>query len=106
MYENGKKMSPIETIPGIGGRRIKENYGGVNSTMIYCKNFGKCHNVPQYNNNFLKAFLKNQCFYMLITMTLREAWPTFAGKWMELEHISEVSHVQKAKAACSLICGM
>jgi hypothetical protein len=23
----------------------------VNSAMIYCKNFGKCHNVPQYNNN-------------------------------------------------------
>jgi hypothetical protein len=21
------------------------------STMIYCKNFCKCHNVPQYNNN-------------------------------------------------------
>jgi hypothetical protein len=24
---------------------------GVNSTMIYCKNSGKCHNVLQYNNN-------------------------------------------------------
>jgi hypothetical protein len=24
---------------------------GVNSTMIYCKNFCTCHNVPQYNNN-------------------------------------------------------
>jgi hypothetical protein len=23
----------------------------VNSTTIYCKNFCKCHNVPQYNNN-------------------------------------------------------
>jgi hypothetical protein len=29
----------------------------------------------------------------------------FAGKWMELENIilSQVSHVQKAKIACSLI---
>jgi hypothetical protein len=25
---------------------IKENDGGVNSTMIYCKNLCKCHNVP------------------------------------------------------------
>jgi hypothetical protein len=24
---------------------------GVNLTMIYCKNFCKCQNVPQYNNN-------------------------------------------------------
>jgi hypothetical protein len=32
--------------PGIGGRGIKEHDGGMNSTMIYCKNFGKCHNVP------------------------------------------------------------
>jgi hypothetical protein len=27
---------------------------GVNSTMIFCKNFCKCHNVPQYNNNIIK----------------------------------------------------
>jgi hypothetical protein len=43
MYENGK-MRPVETIPGMGGR-IKENAGGVKSTMIHCKNFCKCHNV-------------------------------------------------------------
>jgi hypothetical protein len=43
MYENGK-MRPVETIPGMGreGRMMK----GVNSTMIYCKKFCKCHNVP------------------------------------------------------------
>jgi hypothetical protein len=29
-----------------GGRGIKENDGGVNSIMIYCKNFSKCHSVP------------------------------------------------------------
>jgi hypothetical protein len=33
---------------------IKENDGGVNSTMIYCKNFCRCHSVPQYNNNMTK----------------------------------------------------
>jgi hypothetical protein len=27
MYENGK-MRPVETIPGMGGGRIKENDGG------------------------------------------------------------------------------
>jgi hypothetical protein len=43
------KMIPVETIPRIGGGRIKENSEGVNSSMIYliqCKNFCKCHNVP------------------------------------------------------------
>jgi hypothetical protein len=45
MYENGK-MRPVETIAGIGEGGIKENdVGGMNSTMIYCKNFGNCHNV-------------------------------------------------------------
>jgi hypothetical protein len=41
-------MRHAEAIPGMGGRRIKENDGGRNSTMIYliyCKNFCKCHNV-------------------------------------------------------------
>jgi hypothetical protein len=28
---------------------------GVNSTMIYCKNFCKCHNVPWYKNNIIKT---------------------------------------------------
>jgi hypothetical protein len=45
MYVNGK-MIPVETTLGMGGGEIKENDGRVNSTMIYCKNFGKCHDVP------------------------------------------------------------
>jgi hypothetical protein len=40
------KKRLIETIPEMGGDRIKENDGGANSTMIYCKNFGKYSNVP------------------------------------------------------------
>jgi hypothetical protein len=44
MYENGK-MRPVETIPAMG-EGIKENDGGVKSTMIHCKNFCKCHNEP------------------------------------------------------------
>jgi hypothetical protein len=39
VYENGKMR------PGMGGGGIRENNGGANSTMIYCKNFCKCHNV-------------------------------------------------------------
>jgi hypothetical protein len=41
---NGK-MRPVETIPGIGGggKRMVE---GVNSSIINCKNFHKCHKVP------------------------------------------------------------
>jgi hypothetical protein len=45
MYENGKTR-PVETIVGIGEEWIKKNDGGVNSTMICCKNFYKCCNVP------------------------------------------------------------
>jgi hypothetical protein len=43
-------MRPVETSPGMGGG--VKNDGGVNSTMIHCKHFCKCHNVPpvqQYN---------------------------------------------------------
>jgi hypothetical protein len=43
MYENGK-MRPVETVPGMG-RGIKEDDGGVNSTMMYCKNLYKCHKI-------------------------------------------------------------
>jgi hypothetical protein len=40
--------------PKDGEREIKEkNGGGMNLTMIYCKNFDKCHHVPQYNNNMI-----------------------------------------------------
>jgi hypothetical protein len=36
------KMRLVETVPGMGGEGIKENDGGVNSTMMYCKTFCKC----------------------------------------------------------------
>jgi hypothetical protein len=55
MYENGT-MRPVETISR-RGRKIKENDGGVNSTMIYCKNFYKCHNVPPSKTITKKAKL-------------------------------------------------
>jgi hypothetical protein len=54
MYEN-VKIRPVETIPGMVGRRIKEN-DGVNSTMIYCKNFVNVTIYPHNNNMFKKVF--------------------------------------------------
>jgi hypothetical protein len=45
MYENGK-MRVVETFPGVGEGVKKEKDGGCKFTMIYCKNFCKCHNVP------------------------------------------------------------
>jgi hypothetical protein len=45
IYANGK-MRLAETIPVMGRGGIKENDGGMNSTMIYCKNFCKGHKVP------------------------------------------------------------
>jgi hypothetical protein len=50
MYENGK-MRPVESIPGMRGRRIKENDRGGELTMINCKNFCNTTMYPQYNNN-------------------------------------------------------
>jgi hypothetical protein len=57
MYVNGK-LRPVESIPGMGRECIKENDGGVNSSMIYlihCKNFCKCHNVNAPGKQFLKS---------------------------------------------------
>jgi hypothetical protein len=45
MYEN-RKMRPVETVPGKGGGEIKEKDGVVNATVIYHRNFAKCHHVP------------------------------------------------------------
>jgi hypothetical protein len=40
-------MRPAETSPSTGLDSIKENDGGDNSTIIYYKNFCKCHNASQ-----------------------------------------------------------
>jgi hypothetical protein len=36
-------MRLVETIPGMGGGGMKK---GVKSTVLYYKNFGKCHKAP------------------------------------------------------------
>jgi hypothetical protein len=62
MYVNGK-MRPVETLPGKEGGGIKENDSYLmNSSMIYfmyCKNFCKCQNVPQYNKKEKNSKNKN-----------------------------------------------
>jgi hypothetical protein len=45
MNENGT-MRPVETVPEMREGRIKENDGGVNSSMVHGKSFCKCHSVP------------------------------------------------------------
>jgi hypothetical protein len=48
-------MRFVETIPGMGGRRIKESDEGDKlNYMIYCKSFCKCHNVLPLQNNMIK----------------------------------------------------
>jgi hypothetical protein len=60
MYVNGKTR-PTETIAGMGGRRIKENGEGVNSSMrylIHCRDFCKYHNVPSPSITIKKTRMK------------------------------------------------
>jgi hypothetical protein len=47
LYENGK-MTPVETIPGMGGGKIKEEVNSSMMYLIYCMNFCKCH--TEHNN--------------------------------------------------------
>jgi hypothetical protein len=43
-------MRPTETIPEMREGRIKGMMEGVNSSIIYCKNFVNVTVFPQYNN--------------------------------------------------------
>jgi hypothetical protein len=51
-------LKNVESVPGMGGGKIKESDGGVNSTMIYCKNFCKCHSVTP--STTIKQFKKTK----------------------------------------------
>jgi hypothetical protein len=56
MNVNGK-IVPIEPTPGMWEGGIKDSDGQSESSMIYltyCKNFGKCHNVPPANTTIKK----------------------------------------------------
>jgi hypothetical protein len=66
MYENGK-MRPVETIPGMGEEGKREWWRGVNSIMIYCKNFCKCHNVPSLSTTIKINFKKKVGVAVLIS---------------------------------------
>jgi hypothetical protein len=50
MYLNGK-MRAVETILEVGEGGQRRVVEGMNSTMIYYKNFCKCHIESQHNNN-------------------------------------------------------
>jgi hypothetical protein len=60
MYENGKKMRPVETILVMErwGYKESDGEGEFKMYLICCKNFCKCHNVPLPNitiKNFFKT---------------------------------------------------
>jgi hypothetical protein len=40
-----KKIRPIESIPGMGERKVKANDGEGEFNHDICKNIYKCHNV-------------------------------------------------------------
>jgi hypothetical protein len=48
MCENGK-IRPVETVQGMGEGEQRSMLEVLNLTMIYCKNFCKCHSALQYN---------------------------------------------------------
>jgi hypothetical protein len=57
MYVNGK-IRPVETVPEVGGGRMKENDGGNEfnyDVLIYFKNFCKCINVSPPSTTVKKA---------------------------------------------------
>jgi hypothetical protein len=49
VYVNAK-MIPVETLPGMGGREMKDSSGGgefkYDIYLIHCKVLCKCYNVP------------------------------------------------------------
>jgi hypothetical protein len=56
MYVNAK-MIPVETIPCIWGRVMKERFGGCEfkyDIVVHCKNLCKCHNVPSPSTKIIE----------------------------------------------------
>jgi hypothetical protein len=47
------------------GKGVKENGRGVNSSMIYCKNFYKCHSVPPPSTTIKNKRKKKESFVQL-----------------------------------------
>jgi hypothetical protein len=47
LINENRKMRSVETLPRMGGEEIQESDGGVNSTVIYCKNFVNVTMYPQ-----------------------------------------------------------
>jgi hypothetical protein len=59
-----KKKIPVETVPGMGGGRIKENDGGgkfkcdIFDKHDICKNLYKCHNVTAHSTTIRGKIFK------------------------------------------------
>jgi hypothetical protein len=58
-------MGYFGTIPGLGRGEIKRMMEGVNSTLLYCENICKYHNVPQHNKKMYFSKTKSQSFMNL-----------------------------------------
>jgi hypothetical protein len=56
----------------------------VNLTMIYCKKFYKCHNVPQYNNNMVNKnyFILVYCSYIMYITKINHCYNTSICNWL------------------------
>jgi hypothetical protein len=67
MYVDGK-MRPVETIPSMGGRGIKENNSGREFNYDIFKIFVNVIMYPQYNNK--KEKKKTQSLSQLKTLVL------------------------------------
>jgi hypothetical protein len=65
MYVNRKMMKLFQEWGEGGLRRMME---GVSSSLIYCKNFCKCHNVNQYNNKMIKNKTNKKCIVASFTI--------------------------------------
>jgi hypothetical protein len=57
-----------------GQKGIKENDGGVNSSMIYCKNYINVRMYPQYNNNIIKNKIKTNKKCKVSCLTVKILW--------------------------------
>jgi hypothetical protein len=53
------KTTCFEKVPWFVAVESTKYLEGMNSTMIYCKNFYKCHNVSLVHNKILKNFFKS-----------------------------------------------
>jgi hypothetical protein len=67
-------MRQLKLVQELGEKRIKENGGWVNSTMIYCKNYINVRMYPLYNNNIIENKIKSNKNCKMSCLTLKIQW--------------------------------